>query len=72
MALEVGELEAVEEILLHIAHAGLDPALLVAGGDIAGAILKPVMAGVIQIAGVEDRRRRRPAAAARRSSGYRP
>ena len=32
---EVGDLEAGEEVFLHVAHAGFDAALLVTGADVA-------------------------------------
>ena len=53
---EVDDLEAGQEVLLDVTDAGLDTALLVTGADIAGRDLEAVVAGEVDIAGVEHRR----------------
>ena len=53
---EVGDLEAGQQVLLDVAHAGLDAPLLVPGADVAGGDLEPVVAGEVDMAGIEHRR----------------
>ena len=53
---EVGDLETGEQVLLDVADTGLDAPLLVAGADVAGRDRKAVVAGEVDIAGVEHRR----------------
>ena len=52
---EVGDVEACEEVFLHISDAGLDATLLVPGADVARGDLEAVMAGEVGVAGVEHR-----------------
>ena len=53
---EIRPLEPVQEILLDVAHAPLDPALLVAFPDTTGDDGKAVVMGEVQVPRVEHRR----------------
>ena len=53
---ELGQLQPAQEVLLYVAHAGLDAALLVAARDVARRDRKAVVAGKVHIAGIEHRR----------------
>ena len=50
---EVGDLKTGQEVLLDVAHPGLDPPLLVTGADVAGCDRKAVVAGEVDVAGIE-------------------
>ena len=52
---ELGQLEAVEEILFDVANAGFDASLLVGACNIAGFDGKAMMAGKVQISRIEHR-----------------
>ena len=54
---ELGQFQPGQEILLDVAHAILDAALLVAAAHVAGADLKAPVAGEIQILRIEHGRR---------------
>src|SRR5262249_18260154 len=54
--IELGELQAPQEVLLDVAYSRLDAALLVAAGDVAGRDGKAVVAGKVGVARVEHRR----------------
>ena len=48
---EVGDVESGEEVLLHVADAGLDAAFLVSGADVARCDFEAVMTGEVGVAG---------------------
>jgi hypothetical protein len=50
---EAGEVQAVEEVLLHIADARFNPTFLVGAFDRAGHGLEAVVGGEVQVAGME-------------------
>ena len=52
---EVGDVESGEEVLLHVADAGLDAAFLVSGADVARCDFEAVMTGEVGVAGIEHR-----------------
>ena len=53
---EVRDVESGEEVLLHVSDAGLGPAFLVTGADVARGDLEAVMTGEVGVAGMEHRR----------------
>src|SRR5690606_2011953 len=53
---EVGDLEAIQEVLLDVADARFDAALLVAGSDVAGHDLEAELSGEVGVTRVEDGR----------------